>query len=99
MLSKWLRYIIILSALARAHSAVSSELTIAPEDSPSSPTTGIASASAPVLCGGLPTHQCDPSIARGRAAGWPEVWGDGDTAGILGGARMAPNVCCSTHCL
>ena len=42
-------------------------------------------------CGALPTAQCDPTIARGRASGWPEVWGYIDTAWIFDGDRMAPN--------
>jgi hypothetical protein len=43
------------------------------------------------LCGALPTQQCDPSIARGRVAAWPQVWGYLDTTGIFVGERMAPN--------
>jgi hypothetical protein len=48
-------------------------------------------AAASPLCGALPTQQCDPSIARGRAAGWPQVWGYLDMAGVFVGERMAPN--------
>src|ERR1700704_4110153 len=48
-------------------------------------------AAASPLCGALPTQQCDPSIARGRAVGWPQVWGYLDMAGVFVGERMAPN--------
>jgi hypothetical protein len=64
--------------------------TVSDISTPQAPTL---TAAAPIRpsCGSLPTQQCDPSIARGRVAGWPQVWGYVETVGIFGGERMAPN--------
>jgi hypothetical protein len=55
------------------------------------PPTTAANAPLDPNCGALPTAQCDPTIARGRATGWPQVWGYIDTAWIFVGERMAQN--------
>lgn len=65
--------------------AIAADLAVA-DVAPSAPSQPL-----PARCGVLPTQQCDPSIARGRAGGWPDVWGYAETAGILDGQRMAPN--------
>src|SRR3954453_13803574 len=90
----WVRCIVVVMILCGPSLAVSSELTAdVPAPTAAAPTaaTPSNSTSAPMLCGALPTKQCDPSISRGRVARWPEVWGYMDTTWDFSGTRMAPN--------
>ena len=84
------RYILALTAFfLYVSQAFAADLSPQADSSTPQPPPSIAVA-AP-RCGSLPTRQCDPTISRGRVAGWPEVWGYFDTAGVFAGQRMAPN--------
>jgi hypothetical protein len=84
--------LLLVTLLLCAQQALAADLSSSLEK-PSASAQEKPSTSAPSfpLCGGLPTQQCDPSIARGRATHWPEVWGYMGVSGILTGQRMAPN--------
>jgi hypothetical protein len=74
-----------------APEAFAADLSPTADNSTEQPAISTAVATPTARCGALPTQQCDPTIARGRAAGWPEVWGYIDASGIFAGQRMAPN--------
>src|SRR5437016_2737763 len=81
----------VVSSLLFLHSAFAADLSPAAEDSTQHLSAATTAATAAPRCGALPTQQCDPTISRGRVAGWPEVWGYFDISGIVVGQRMAPN--------
>ena len=87
-----IRYITALAAFVfHLSQAYASDLSPAADGSTPQPAPSVAAAAAAPRCGSLPTQQCDPTIARGRISGWPEVWGYIDVSGIFAGQRMAPN--------